>query len=152
MAKILFVCLGNICRSPTAEGVFRTRATAANLTGLQIDSAGTGDWHIDSPPDSRAIRAALRRGYDISQQRARQVTQRDFTQFTHILAMDQANLIDLKALAPATSSARLCLFLDYAGKQHQDVPDPYFGGANGFDKVLDLVEAASDGLISSLKG
>jgi len=147
--SILFVCLGNICRSPTAEGVFRARAARAGLAPhLEIDSAGTGDWHVGQPPDRRAIAAAARRGYDIAGLRARQVASGDFHRFDWILAMDRANLRDLSALRPRSFAGHLGLFLEVAPALHlQEVPDPYYGEEDGFARVLDLVETASDALI-----
>lgn len=146
---ILFVCLGNICRSPTAHGVFQHKINLAGLGHLvSIDSCGTGDWHAGKPPDARASAAAALRGYDLSKLRARQVTARDFDQFDIILAMDESNLEDLQGLAPADYRGQLALLLDFApGLSGRAVPDPYYGGEHGFDEVLDLVEAASDGLL-----
>lgn len=153
MTRILFVCLGNICRSPTAEAVMRARAEAAGQAdSLTLDSAGTGDWHVGKPPDRRARDAAAKRGYDLSSLRARQVNRDDFHTFDFILAMDGSNLADLQALAPAGSRARVQLFLDFSHGPEQDVPDPYYGGEDGFDAVLDLVESACDGLIATLGG
>ena len=152
-SRILFVCLGNICRSPTAEGVFRQRALVAGMPALQIDSAGTAGWHIGKAPDPRTVRAAAQRGYDLASLRARQVVENDFHQFDFILAMDRNNLADLQAIRPARSSAELGLFLDYAGDfPESEVPDPYYGGDQGFELVLDLIENASDGLIARLRG
>lgn len=158
MTRILFVCLGNICRSPTAEGVFSSRAQAAALD-VVTDSAGTGGWHIGHPPDHRAIRAAAGRGYDISGLRARQVTQGDFHKFDLILAMDRQNLHDLRRMAPIDGHARLSLFLDrlelpdVAGAveaaDQREVPDPYYSG--GFDHVLDLIEQGADRWIRHLQ-
>jgi protein-tyrosine phosphatase len=147
--SILFVCLGNICRSPTAEGVFRARAARAGLADrLEIDSAGTGDWHVGQPPDRRAIAAAAIRGYDLASLRARQVAADDFHRFDWILAMDRANLRELAALQPRAFAGHLGLFLDVApGLDVREVPDPYYGGADGFERVLDLIETASDALI-----
>lgn len=147
--SILFVCLGNICRSPTAEGVFRARAARAGLADhLEIDSAGTGDWHVGHPPDRRAIAAAASRGYDLAGLRARQVATSDFHRFGWILAMDHANLRDLAALRPRAFEGHLGLFLDVAPELDvREVPDPYYGGADGFERVLDLIETASDALI-----
>jgi protein-tyrosine phosphatase len=151
MVRILFVCLGNICRSPTAEAVFRRRAAAAGLN-VEIDSAGTGAWHAGEQPDPRAIEAGQKRGYDFSGQSARAVKSSDFAVFEYILAMDNRNLRDLNALSPGRYSGHLGLFLDFADKTNtSEVPDPYYGGAEGFDHVLDLIERASDGLIKAIK-
>ncbi len=154
MAKqsILFVCLGNICRSPTAEGVFRARAARAGLAAhLAIDSAGTGDWHVGHPPDHRAIAAAATRGYDLAELRARQVAAEDFHRFDWILAMDRANLRDLSAMRPRSFAGHLGLFLDVAPSLGlREVPDPYYGGSEGFERVLDLIETASDALIERI--
>jgi len=152
--RILFVCLGNICRSPTAEGVLKfLAAQEAPLLNLEIDSAGTADYHIGDAPDPRSQLAAQRRGIDLSGLRARQVQLSDFSDFDLILAMDRDNLRTLERLRPAGSRAKLRLFLDYLGQDPspQDVPDPYYGGAAEFDRVLDLVTAASRGLIQSLQ-
>ena len=152
MNSILFVCLGNICRSPTAEGVFRARAGQRGLLeGLDVDSAGTGDWHIGKSPDRRACEAARERGYDLSALRARQVTVEDFYRFDLILAMDHANLADLKALQPDDGTAQLSLFLSFAGRAGEAVPDPYYGGDDGFAEVLDMAEEACDGLLRLLE-
>lgn len=144
--SILFVCLGNICRSPTAEAVFRQRVRDAGLGDrLHIESAGTGDWHIGRPPDRRASAAAARRGYELDRLRARQVSAEDFHRFDLILAMDDNNLADLQALRPADDDALLARFLDVLGEDGpHEVPDPYYGGDDGFDHVLNLVEKASD--------
>jgi protein-tyrosine phosphatase len=149
--SILFVCMGNICRSPTAEGVFRHRAQQAGLK-LDIDSAGTHAYHVGSQPDQRSMRHAQRRGYDLSAQRARQVSSTDFEVFDHILAMDQDNLDILTSRCPARYHHKLGLFMQYATRSPSDiVPDPYYGGAQGFDLVLDYVEDAADGLIAMLQ-
>jgi protein-tyrosine phosphatase len=151
--KVLFVCLGNICRSPTAEGMLRHLAAsqAADLQ-LEIDSAGTADYHIGAPPDPRSQRAALARGIDIGGLRARQVNKQDFMKFDLILAMDRENLSALEAMAPANARAALKLFLEYAPDlKLRDVPDPYYGDASAFEKVLDLTSAASRGLIAALQ-
>src|SRR5271154_2321265 len=150
--SILFVCLGNICRSPTGEGVLRyLAAREAPQLALEIDSAGTADYHIGAPPDPRSQRAALRRGIDISGLRARQVTEHDFMGFDLILAMDRANLRELESLKPIGANAQLKLFMDYApGSGVLEVPDPYYGDAAGFEVVLDLFAAASRGLLASL--
>lgn len=152
MAKILFVCMGNICRSPTAEGVFRARAEAAGLR-LEIDSAGTHGYHVGEPPDLRSTRHAAARGYDLTTQRSRKVAGDDFAAFDHILAMDHDNLTLLQAACPPEHRHKLALFMDYATRSGSTVvPDPYYGGADGFDRVLDFIEDASDGLISALSG
>lgn len=151
--KVLFVCLGNICRSPTAEGVFRHKLRAAGLEDrVQVDSAGTGGWHVGKAPDSRTRQAALRRGYDLSAQRARQVEVDDFQRFDLILAMDQSNLRNLKALRPADARADLDLYLRRFELALDEVPDPYYGGEDGFEQVLDLIEQASDALLLEIKG
>jgi protein-tyrosine phosphatase len=143
--SVLFVCLGNICRSPTAEGVFRRRVEQAGLADrVFVDSAGTGDWHVGNPPDARAQEAARRRGIDLSPLRARLVTEADLDAFDLVLAMDGSNLGALEAMRPGRA-VRMLVFAPQAGTL--DVPDPYFGGAGGFDHVLDLIEAASDGLL-----
>jgi protein-tyrosine phosphatase len=151
--RVLFICLGNICRSPTAEGVLRQLVAqeAPNLT-IEIDSAGTADYHIGAPPDSRSQRAALRRGIDLSGLRARQVTQGDFARFDLILAMDRDNLRELQTMKPGDSHAALKLFLEYAPDLNlHDVPDPYYRDASAFEEVLDLTSAASRGLLAKLQ-
>jgi protein-tyrosine phosphatase len=151
--RILFVCLGNICRSPTAEGVLR--ATASRLAPqlhLEIDSAGTADYHIGSAPDPRSQRASLERGIDISGLRARQVTSDDFMRFDLILAMDRSNLRALQTMSPPNAHAQLRLFLSYAPQLGRlEVPDPYYGGVDGFAEVLDLTAAASLALLAELQ-
>lgn len=151
--RVLFVCLGNICRSPTAEGVFRARAESAGLgDAVEIDSAGTGDWHVGSPPDIRAQVAAFARGVDIQSLRARQVTSEDFDRFDLVLAMDRSNLAQLEQARPAEARADLRLFLSFApAAPVAEVPDPYYGERDGFQDVLDLIEAASDGLIADIQ-
>ncbi|MEE9103443.1 MULTISPECIES: low molecular weight protein-tyrosine-phosphatase [Pseudomonas] len=150
--KVLFVCLGNICRSPTAEGVFRHKVREAGLEDrIEIDSAGTGDWHVGKAPDARTRAAALRRGYDLSSLRARQVSAADFSRYDLILAMDHANLRDLKRLRAGTGTAELDLFLRRFDLEIDEVPDPYYGGDDGFEQVLDLVEQACDGLLMEVK-
>jgi protein-tyrosine phosphatase len=150
--RILMVCLGNICRSPTAQGVFRhlLKQEAPELQ-VDVDSAGTADFHIGEPPDSRSMRAAMSRGVDLSALRARQVAPEDFACFDLILAMDRDNLRALEAMRPEGSRARIQLFLEYAPDLGRlEVPDPYYGDASGFDEVLDLSTAASRGLIAAL--
>ncbi|HEY7883518.1 MAG TPA: low molecular weight protein-tyrosine-phosphatase [Cellvibrionaceae bacterium] len=149
MVKVLFVCLGNICRSPTAEGVFAHKLERLGLTDeISIDSAGTGHWHVGKAPDGRAIAAAAGRGYRLEQLRARQAVAGDFALFDYILAMDSDNLAHLQALKPAGFTGHLGLFLEFAGQgAPTSVPDPYYGGDDGFQQVLDLIEAAADGLL-----
>lgn len=150
--RVLFVCMGNICRSPTAEGVFRQRLQQAGLLErVMVDSAGTGDWHVGKAPDDRSAKAALRRGYDLSSLRARQVEAADFGRFDLILAMDHDNLTRLKALRPHGRGAELDLFLRRYELGLDEVPDPYYGGASGFEQVLDLIEQASDGLLTEIR-
>ena len=150
---ILMVCMGNICRSPTAEGVLRARLQQAGLAEqVQVDSAGTHAYHVGEAPDPRSCQAALRRGYDLTGQRARQVTAGDFNRFDLILAADRQNMSALHAICPPGASARLDYILaPLGGQAAQEVPDPYYGGAQGFDRVLDLIEAASDGWIGQLR-
>jgi len=150
--RILFVCMGNICRSPTAEAVFR-EVLRLEGTGLEvtIDSAGTHGYHVGEPPDRRAIVAARRRGIVMDDLRARVVTDEDFQQFDLLLAMDEDNLEHLARMAPPVSRERLRLFMDYAPEAgRRDVPDPYYGGEAGFEEVLDRVEQAARGLLDSL--
>lgn len=145
MTSILFVCLGNICRSPLAEGICRARLEAAGLAGrVRVDSAGTGDWHVGKPPDPRSVAVARAHGIDLTPLRARQVSRRDFTRFEHILAMDASNLSDLRALSPDKGGARLVRFLD------RDVPDPYFGGPDGFEQVFGMLSDGVDVLLADL--
>ncbi|NNJ14458.1 low molecular weight phosphotyrosine protein phosphatase [Pseudomonas putida CSV86] len=151
--RVLFVCLGNICRSPTAEGVLRHQLAEAGLAEvIHVASAGTGDWHVGNPPDSRTRRAAQLRGYDLSAQRAQQVSVEDFTRYDLILAMDKSNLANLQAMRPGHASAELDLFLRRYEGALDEVPDPYYGGEQGFEHVLDLIEAACRELVSELKG
>ncbi len=151
--RVLFVCHGNICRSPTAEGVFRQLlAQEAPQLQVEIDSAGTADYHIGEPPDLRSQRAAMRRGIDLAGLRARQVIAADFASFDLILAMDRSNLLELESVRPPNSRAQVQLFLAYAPESgRQEVPDPYYGDAAGFDEVLDLTTAASRGLLAALQ-
>lgn len=148
--RILFVCTGNICRSPTAEGVFKALADRAGLR-TEADSAGTHDYHVGSAPDRRATAHARRRGYDLSGLRARQVTQADFEAFDLVLAMDRSHLRTMEGLCPPAYRHKLRLFLEFAGQPGADVPDPYYGGAEGFERVLDMVEAASRGLVDHVR-
>ena len=151
--RLLFVCMGNICRSPTAEAVFRARVKEAGLEQqILIDSAGTHDYHIGSQPDTRTQRAAMQRGYDMSSLRGRQVDVTDFDRFDYVLAMDLANMAILQKLCPKPQRDRLGLFLEYASRHPQrEVPDPYYGGEDGFERVLDMVEDAAEGLLQHIR-
>lgn len=149
--SVLFVCMGNICRSPTAEGVFRYHVTEAGLIDrIVIDSAGTHAYHIGEPPDRRARAAAERRGIRMDELRARRVCDEDFVFFDHILAMDLDNLAMLRDQADPQQHGKIRLFLEYSASQQREVPDPYYGGPAGFERVLDLVEDASRGLLEAL--
>lgn len=151
--SVLFICMGNICRSPTAEGVFRAQAIAAGLEAtVFIDSAGTHAYHVGAEPDARSQLFAAKRGYDLSQQRARQVNANDFVEFDYLLAMDKDNLALLQAACPREHRHKLALFMHYASHSFaEEVPDPYHGGARGFDTVLDYIEDAAQGLIEELR-
>jgi protein-tyrosine phosphatase len=151
--RILFVCLGNICRSPTAAAVFRAmvKRDAPELT-VDIDSAGTAGYHVGEPPDPRTRQAAARRGYDLSNLRARVVEIADFERFDLILAMDRENLSALRQRSPPAALSRLRLMLEFApSSETLEVPDPYYGGPNGFEEVLDLIEEASRGLLQHVR-
>ena len=148
--SVLFVCMGNICRSPSAEAVFRHKMQAKGLA-LKVDSAGTLGAHSKEKPDHRAQKAGVARGYSFDGIKARKVTVQDFDDFDLILAMDHDNVEELKKVAPSTALNKIHLMLDFAAEFEEDqVPDPYYGGAKGFDYVLDLVEAASDGLLEKI--
>jgi protein-tyrosine phosphatase len=153
MVKVLFVCMGNICRSPTAEAVFRHYVEKAGLAGqILIDSAGTHDYHVGDEPDARTQRAANQRGYDMSKLRGRQVEAGDFSRFDYLLAMDEANLDILQRLRPQAARSHLGLFLDFAERHaEREVPDPYYGGEDGFERVLDMVEDAAAGLLRQIR-
>lgn len=153
MVKVLFVCLGNICRSPTAEGVFRHLVRAMNLEQqFEIDSAGTHAYHVGDPPDERAQAACARRGIDISRLSGRRAVASDIEKFDYILAMDRENYENLLKICPAGFETRIRLFMEFApNRPEQEVPDPYFGGAGGFDRVLDMIEDASRGLLEDIR-
>ena len=151
--KILFVCMGNICRSPTAQGVFEKLVEEHELGNhIRIDSAGTHAYHIGETPDTRAAEAARRRGIDLSTQRARRVSAGDFDQFDYVLAMDSSNYADLAEICSPEQADKLRLFLEMASIAGMtDVPDPYYGGTTGFERVLDLIEEASAGLLAEIR-
>lgn len=151
-ARILFVCLGNICRSPTAEGVLRGIA-AREYPGLPlfVDSAGTANYHVGEPPDRRTVAAARRRGFDLASLRARQVSRADLEKFDYVLAMDRANLAELARLSPERARAHVGLFLDFAPRcGAAEVPDPYYSGVEEFERVLDLCEEGARGLLQRI--
>ena len=150
--RVLMVCLGNICRSPTAEAMLRKKVREAGLDErIEVDSAGTADYHVDSPPDRRAIAHGERRGLEMQQLRGRQVERADFDRFDFVLAMDEDNLMNLRRLRPHGSHAKVALLLSFATEAGtREVPDPYYGGTEGFETVLDLVELAADGFIASV--
>ena len=150
--KILFVCLGNICRSPMAEGAFRHLVEERGLEErVEIDSAGTGAWHVGEAPDERAMAAAIMRGIDLSGQRARKVRPEDFAHYDYILPMDQQNHMNLMRMSPPEHRHKIRLFLSFAPDQpEREVPDPYYGGEQGFEHALDLVQAASRGLLREI--
>lgn len=153
MIRVLFVCMGNICRSPTAEGVFKHLVATEGLADrIASDSAGTHDYHIGAPPDARSQAAAAQRGYDLSPLRARQVSVQDFADFDYVLAMDEANRTALRRLCPTQYRDRVQLFLEFAPDAgRRELPDPYYGGRQGFEEVLDLTERAAQGLLQHLR-
>jgi len=153
MIKVLFVCMGNICRSPTAEGVFRRLVEERRLEGrVEVDSAGTHGYHVGESPDPRTQRAAAARGYDLSSIRARKVAAQDLEYFDLVLAMDRNNLEALQRMCPPELAGRLDLFMRYAANfDDEEVPDPYYGLGHGFDLVIDMVEDASIGLLDDLE-
>ncbi len=151
--KVLFVCLGNICRSPSAEGVFRKVVRQAGLDDrITIDSCGTGDWHVGKSPDSRSVAAARKRGIDIDDLRARQFRSEDLDQFDYILVMDRQNLADVRDIWRQNGGTEPELFLRFGKSGYDEVPDPYYGGNHGFEHVLDLINDASEGLLSHIRG
>lgn len=151
--RVLFVCMGNICRSPTAEGVFRAHLERLDPPlPVELDSAGTHGYHVGHPPDPRAAEAAARRGISLHGITARQLDVADFERFDLILCADEANRGRVEAMRPATSSAEIHMILDFAdGADEREVPDPYYGGENGFERVLDLIESACEGLVRHLR-
>ncbi len=151
--NILFVCMGNICRSPTAQGIFEGLVNREGLSDrIHTDSAGTHAYHVGEGPDERALAAAISRGFDLSGQRARKVNLNDFDKFDYLLAMDRGNYSDLRANCPSSHRQKLRLFLDFAEDMpEKEVPDPYYGGVHGFEHVIDLVEAASRGLLADIR-
>lgn len=151
--KVLLICMGNICRSPTAHAVFRHLVQEHGLTELiEIDSAGTHAYHVGNPPDSRSMQTARKRGIDMSDLRARQVDLGDFYHYDYLIAMDDYNLSLLQEMAPRDMAHKLSLFLSFAPHlKEREVPDPYYGGADGFELVFDMVQAASEGLLSHIK-
>jgi protein-tyrosine phosphatase len=151
MVRVLFVCMGNICRSPIAQGVFEDLLRREGLERVVfVDSAGTGSWHIGSPPDERAQRSASRRGLDLSSQRARRISVDDCVNFDYILTMDEDNYRTVAHLCRGRAAVRP--FLDFAAASpEREVPDPYYGGPEGFERVLDLVEDASEGLLQDIR-
>ena len=153
MVKVLFVCLGNICRSPTAHGVFEKLIADEGMQDvIGIDSCGTGAWHIGQPPDERTQRAAKERGYDLGHLRARKFSVDDFAEFDYILSMDTRNLADVIKKAPDDYGGVIKLFLDYSEERNiLEVPDPYYGGDEGFERVFNIVESACQGLMKELK-
>ncbi len=148
VTRVLFVCLGNICRSPMAHVVFETKAQEAGLP-VYVESAGTGGWHVGDPPDGRARAEAMRRGYDLSTLRAQQAHVADFDRFDLIVAMDHSNWTALERMRPLENEIPVELFLSFAESEEQEVPDPYYTG--GFEHALDLIEAASEGLIARIQ-
>lgn len=153
MVKVLFVCMGNICRSPTAQGVFERLVADNDLaTIIHIDSAGTHAYHIGEKPDERASAAALQRGIDLSKQKARRVSADDFQLFDYVIAMDSSNIEDLAASCPPGHESKMRLFMEFAPDiEVNEVPDPYYGGATGFERVLDLIELAAAGLLAEIR-
>ena len=153
MVKVLFVCMGNICRSPTAHGVFRHLVEQNQLTDhIEIDSAGTHAYHVGNPPDSRSAATALERGIDLSDLRARQVTVDDFATYDYVIAMDRENHSNLMHLCPENYRERIHMFMEFTDDwSNAEVPDPYYGGDSGFDRVFDMVESASVGLLAQIQ-
>jgi len=149
MKKVLVVCLGNICRSPTAEAVLKAKV-AERKVAVEVDSAGTIGYHAGNPPDKRSQAAGLKRGYSFKGIKSRKVSLHDFDYFDLILAADKSNLTDLTALCPSHLQYKLALFLSYGNSLNDEIPDPYYGGENGFEHVLDLIEEASEAILDTL--
>lgn len=151
--KVMFVCMGNICRSPTAHGVFRAAVTAAGLSDqIYIESSGTHAYHVGESPDRRAQQTARSRGLDMSDLRAQKVRSSDFDTFDYVLAMDDDNMFNLQAICPPEHKSKLYMFLDFAhNTAGREVPDPYYGGASGFETVFDMVEDGSQGLLQHIR-
>lgn len=151
--KVLFICMGNICRSPTAQGVFERYVEDAGLAGLiQIDSAGTHAYHMGEPPDPRAQAAATGRGYDLSSQRARRLIAQDLEEFDYVVVMDEDNLRDVQSIASPEHTRKLALFMSFAPEFGiTEVPDPYYGASAGFERVLDMIEQAAEGLLDDIQ-
>jgi len=157
MIRILFVCLGNICRSPTAEGVFRHKLHQNGyrdgyLENIFVDSAGTGDWHVGQKPDQRSRETALKYGVDLDDLRARQITRQDFSDFDYLVAMDRENIRNMKALSPPDQHHKIALLMDYTKDCPgiSEVPDPYCGGMDGFDRVYEIIERGCDGFLKNI--
>lgn len=151
--RVLFVCLGNICRSPSAEGVFRQLVTEQGMADrVFIDSCGTADWHTGKSPDTRSVEAAGRRGIDLSDLKARQITSNDLDTFDYVLVMDRSNLADVRDIWRQNGGTEPGLFLEFGRSSEVEVPDPYYGGDQGFEQVLDLIQEASEGLLEEIRG
>lgn len=152
MIRVLFVCMGNICRSPTAHGVFRALVERADLSSkIEIDSAGTHSYHVGATPDPRAQSAAERRGFNLADLRARKVIAADLDQFDYVLVMDRDNYDNVMSICPPEHARKVRLFMEFAERSEEEVPDPYYGARTGFDRVLDMVEEASNGFLEYLR-
>ncbi|WP_323750705.1 low molecular weight protein-tyrosine-phosphatase [Marinobacter sp.] len=151
--RVLFVCLGNICRSPSAEGVFRHLVKEQGMADkVLIDSCGTADWHTGKSPDSRSIEVAARRGVDLYDLKARQIKPNDLDTFDYVLVMDRSNLVDVQGIWRQNGGTQPRLFLEFGRSSEVEVPDPYYGGEQGFERVLDLIQEASEGLLEDIRG
>ena len=154
MIKVLFVCTGNICRSPSGEGIFRHKIAEAGLSeNISTDSCGMEGWHVGNAPDKRSVAAAANRGFDLSDLRARQIQPEDYHEFDYLLAMDRGHYQQMMQQAPSGTESKVRMFLDVLDGQGsaRDVPDPYYGGADGFELVLDMIEEASDAWITDIR-